>query len=229
MSRYKETTGYLIHQRNYKDNSLIIEFFSQDYGRINLIAKGIKKNKLIKSQLQYFSLLKIQYFGKSQLKTIAAINILNIIKPKNLIAKTAGLYLNELLHYSLIENDSANELFDCYQYVLSHLGKQKLAPLLRCFEKTVLKHNGFELNVSSLKQENDWLTITEHQGLITTTKDTEKLCQVGDLKKFISMKKQDEQLDRHTQKRINKFMLQAINMNFAYRKIYARELLQDIT
>ena len=67
MSFYTETSGYVIHQRSYKDSSLIIEFFSQDFGKIQLIAKGIKKNKHLKSQLQYFNLVKIQFYGKSQL------------------------------------------------------------------------------------------------------------------------------------------------------------------
>ena len=46
MARYTETIGFIIHQRNYQDSSLILEVFSQENGLINILAKGIKKNKL---------------------------------------------------------------------------------------------------------------------------------------------------------------------------------------
>ena len=225
MSRYKETTGYIIHQRAFKDSSLILEFFCQDNGKMQLIAKGIKKNKKLRSQVQYFSLIKVQYFGKSQLKTVSALNIINQISHKNLIEKTAGLYLNELLHHSLVENDSADNIYQCYQYVISQLGKEKLTPLLRLFEKNLLKYNGFELNIESYEAPEIWLTIKDDFGLMAATNGSEKLCQVSDLKNYLVGNK----LDRQSQKRVNKLMYNAINMSLNHRKLYARELLKFVT
>lgn len=224
MSRYKETTGYLVHQRNFLDSSLIVEFFSQDFGMMHIIAKGIKKNKNLKPQLQPFSLLKLQYFGKAQLKTMSACNIITSLQLDELILKTAGLYLNELLRYSLIENEPAVELFSCYEQTMAKLGKQRLTPLLRNFEKQILKHNGFELNVSGFEDEKEWLTINETKGLTLAKNKAQMLCQVKDLQSFINL----EILDIITQRRINKFMLCAIDMNFSFRKIYSRDLLKEI-
>ena len=224
MSFYKETVGYIIHQRNFKDTSLIIEFFSQDQGMIHLIAKGIKKNKKLKSQIQSFCLLKIQYFGRSQLKTISQINILENFLQNGLIEITAGQYLNELIHYSLTENDNAESLFACYKNVLSKLGQCKLTPLLRLFEKELLKYNGFELNVDTFTEQDNWLTIDEQLGLIETNVDSQKICKVSDLKIFLN----GGTLDFRSQKRLNKFMLRTIDMSLSYRKIYSRELLRSI-
>ena len=43
--RVDYTPCYILHSRNYSESSLILEIFSRNYGRVNLIAKGAKKNK----------------------------------------------------------------------------------------------------------------------------------------------------------------------------------------
>jgi DNA repair protein RecO (recombination protein O) len=225
MSHYQEATGYIIHQRRFKDNSIILEFFSQDQGKISLLAKGIKKNKRLKTQVQYFSLTRVQYFGRSQLKTVSALSLIGAQAQHRLLENTAGLYLNELLHYSLIENDKTDKLFHCYQHVLARLGKEKLTPLLRLFEKELLKYNGFELNADTYKDQTSWLTISNSFGLMETNKQTDEICQVSDLTNFLAGKK----LDFHSQKRLNKLMYKAIDLSLNHRKLYARELLKSIT
>jgi len=225
MSFYKEVTGYLIHQRNFKDSSLIIEFFSKEYGMLHLIVKGIKKNKLLKSQLQFFHLLKIQFYGKSQLKTVVSVNSIQAINLKGLIEKSAGFYLNELIHYSLVENEVAESLIHCYADVLSQLGHSKLAPLLRNFERNLLKYNGFELTVDTYNQNDMWLGVDDSIGVNKAVNASQKLCTVEDLKKFIN----NDNLDRDTQKRINKVMIKLIDMSISYKRLYSRELLISLT
>jgi DNA repair protein RecO (recombination protein O) len=225
MSFYKEATGYLIHQRNFKDSSLIIEFFSKEFGMLQLIAKGIKKNKLLKSQLQFFHLLKIQFYGKSQLKTVVSVNSINTLNFKGLIEKTSGFYLNELIHYSLIENEVAESLFDCYASVLIRLESEKLTPLLRMFEKHILKINGFELNVDSFNQPDMWLGFDENIGLNKAINASQRLCMVVDLKKFIN----NDKLDRDSQLRINKVMMKLVDMSVSFKRLYSRELLISLT
>jgi DNA repair protein RecO (recombination protein O) len=225
MSLYNEVQGYLIHQRNFSNNSLILEIFCQESGMVHILAKGIKTNKRLKSQLQYFSPLKIQYFGKSNLKTLASINLLAIKKFENIIDNTAGLYLNELLHHSLLEFESAELLYHCYRNTIQQLGKGKLTPLLREFEKQLLKHNGFELNINPNINADDWISIDEHMGLFQANTKNDKLCKNEDLIKFLA----NQKLDNKAQKRINKFMLQAINMSLNNKRIYSRELLKTLT
>ena len=225
MSLYKETTGYLIHQRNYKNSSLILEIFSCDFGMIHLIAKGIKNNKRLKSQLQYFSHLKIQFYGKSNLKTLVSIDVLNFNSYENIIDKTAGLYINELLHYSLIEYEKVDTLYHCYQQCLLNIGKNKITPILRYFEKELLKHNGFELSVNPNLQDDCWIGINENQGIIEAQKSSDKLCLNSDLKLIVTKIKPNHQ----AQKRINKFMRHAIDLSLNYKRLYSRELLISMT
>lgn len=224
MARYTEITGYIIHQRNYQDSSVILEVFSHKYGLINILAKGIKKNKKLKHQLNYFSLLKIQYFGQSQLKTLSNIEQLEQILYSELLHQTSALYLNELLRYSLIENEPASALFMCYQITLKKISQFRLTTVLRNFEKNILKHNGFELDVSSFTKDSDWLNLSETHGLHIINNEKHALCQVEDLKRFLK----EETLDRSCEKRINNLMHKAIDLCFSYKKIYSRELLKSI-
>jgi DNA repair protein RecO (recombination protein O) len=225
MARYTETIGFIIHQRNYQDSSLILEVFSQENGLINILAKGIKKNKLLQKNLQYFSLLKVQYFGRSQLKTLSSLELIKQTNFKELLHQTSALYLNELLRYSLIENEPALELFSQYQETIDKISQYRLTTLLRNFEKAILKYNGFELDVSTFIEDSDWLSLSEAQGLYISNKENQDICQVIDLKRFVT----GEILDKTCEKKINKLMHTAVDLCFSYKKIYSRELLKSIT
>ena len=225
MSFYKEATGYLIHQRKFKNSSMIIEFFSKEYGMIHLIAKGIKNNKILNSQLKFFHLLKIQFYGKSHLKTVVSINSISPLNFKGLIEKTAGFYLNELIHYSLLENEQASLLFVGYSEAIHQLGLIKLTPILRGFERLILKHNGFELNIDSYDELDEWLCVDDNFGLIKTEKNQQKLCTVRDLQGFLN----GSVLNSKQQKRVNKIMIQLINISVSHRRLFSRELLIELT
>ncbi len=224
MSFYKETIGFIIHQRQFSDTSMILEFFSQDEGMIHILAKGIKKNKRLKSHIQNFCLLKVHYYGRAQLKKLSQVNVLKNFYPQDLINKTVGLYLNELLHYSLVENDKAEALFDCYMDALKNLGQRKITPMLRYFEYILLKHNGFELNVDEMENEEAWLTFDEHKGLTITQDESKKLCLVLDVKLFLNQ----QALTIQSQKRLNKLMISMVNMSLSYRPVYARDMLKNL-
>ena len=223
MSSYRETTGYLIHQRKYRDSSLICEFFCKDTGRLNLIAKGISKNNSLKSQLKPFCLLKIQYFGKSDLKTLSNCNVIVNRHFQNLKNKTTGLYLNELLRYSLIENDTVQELFTIYDSALNQVGVEKLSKLLRRYELAILKQNGFQLSPESYKL-SDWVTIQENKGVYVSESETSESCLASDLIKLHNF----ENLEKTELIRVNRFMHKAIDICFSNRTIYSRELLKTL-
>ncbi len=224
MAKYKETSGYIIHTRAFKNSSLIVEFFSQDFGMMHLVAKGIKTNKHLKSQLQFFNLTNVQFYGKSSLKTIVSLNVLENFTLTNLVNKVSAMYLNELIHLSLLEGEPAKSLFESYKDSLQMIGETKLSTLLRYFEFQLLKHNGFELSVDNFQNRDDWLTITQDHGLVTTTKKSLKLCLVSDLANFISGNK----LSKKELKSVNKLLLAAINMSLSHKKIYSRDMLQTL-
>jgi len=224
MAKYCETTGYLIHTRAFKNSSLIIEFFSQDFGLMHLVAKGIKTNKELKSQLQYFNLLTIQFYGKSSLKNLTSLNLLEHFSLTNLVDKMSAMYMNELIHLSLTQDEEAKLLFQAYKNSLHSFGTMKRSVILRHFEFQLLKQNGFELSVKHLHHQDDWLTIDQNHGLLQTTKESLKLCLVSDLTRFIN----GDKLTKTELKNVNKIMYAAINMSLSQKKLYSRDMLQSL-
>jgi DNA repair protein RecO (recombination protein O) len=224
MSFYKQATGYIIHQRKFKNTSQIIEFFSQEFGKFQLVAKGINKNKNLLSQLQPFSLAKIQFYGSSDLKNLVSLNLLENIIFDDLLLNTSALYLNELIHLSVLEHESPNQLFQFYQQALVSLGKLKLSQVLRQFEWQLLKHNGFEIAVEAELDQDNWVSINENHGMVIHPTKQSGLCKISDLRMFV----ENKLTDRKSQKRFNKFMGQAISICVSHRKIFSKELIKSI-
>ena len=62
---------FIIHQRPYSETSQILNLFSKNHGRVDVIAKGSKRPKSkFRSFMQPFMLLNASWSGRSQLKTL---------------------------------------------------------------------------------------------------------------------------------------------------------------
>ncbi len=225
MSKYKETTGYIIHSRPFKNSSLLLEFFSYEYGLFSLVAKGIKKNKNLKAQIHYFALLKIQFYGKSSLKTLCSINTLQTHQFKTLIEKTSAMYFNELIHLSLAENETAHELYSNYEWAIKRISSSAHSKnsIFRKFEETILIQSGFALDITPYADE-QWLEVCENQGIIKAQDSRNGIIQAKDIRRF----KQQAIIDKSTRKKINKLYAKLINLCVSHRKIYTRELLIEL-
>jgi DNA repair protein RecO (recombination protein O) len=63
--------AFILQQRKYRETSLIIDALTRDFGRISLLAKGVRKAKSKTAGiLQPFVPLTVSYVGKSELKTL---------------------------------------------------------------------------------------------------------------------------------------------------------------
>lgn len=63
--------AFILQYRKYRETSLIIDALTRDFGRISLLAKGVRKAKSkTAGMLQPFIPLLISYFGKAELKTL---------------------------------------------------------------------------------------------------------------------------------------------------------------
>ena len=51
----------------YQGSSLLLDFFTHNYGKIRLVARGARSNK---TSLQMFQCLNISYKGRSDLKNL---------------------------------------------------------------------------------------------------------------------------------------------------------------
>ena len=140
--------AYILHTRAYRDTSLLVDVFSENYGKLSLIAKGARKPKQYQRYLlQPFIPLFISWQGKSSLKTLTAIEAST--QPVELHSRFlySGLYLNELLNYVLPSNDPSPEVFQLYATALEQLAHQvDLESCLRQFEFSLLVELGYGID-----------------------------------------------------------------------------------
>ncbi len=141
------TACYILHQRPFRETSLLLNVFSETYGRVSLIAKGARQKK--RSQMGLYQLyqpLLLSWMGRGELLTLTATEADGprfILKAE---AALCGLYVNELLVRLLAPHQAEDNIFHAYQDTLESLQQAENNQLsLRLFEKRLLMHLGYGL------------------------------------------------------------------------------------
>lgn len=139
------TPCYILHRRDYRESSFLLDVFSREYGRISLVAKGARRNK--KQQNINFDLYQkylMSWVAKSDLGTLIDIeenSIKNLLKPKQIMS---GFYVNEIILRLLHKHEPHPELFDSYDTTIIKLSNnQSEQKELRYFEKILLESLGY--------------------------------------------------------------------------------------
>ncbi|CDH45241.1 MAG: DNA repair protein RecO [Candidatus Competibacteraceae bacterium] len=142
-------SAFILHRRPYRNTSVLLEVFSQERGRLGLVARGAAAPKSrLKGLLQPFAPLLLSWSGVGELAALIAAEEagLPIALPPNRVL--AGLYVNELLVRLLPRLDPLPGLFAAYEVLLAELvtvpGEE---PPLRRFEKRLLEELGYGLTL----------------------------------------------------------------------------------
>jgi len=143
--------AYLLHQRAYSETSLLLDVFSRNYGRIALIAKGVKRKKSKTwGILVPFQPLIVAWAGGGEVKTMTNAEALALRREFHGERLFCGYYINELIVRMLHRNDPHEMLFDAYQFALEALVRESdLERTLRIFEKRLLQELGYGLHLSN--------------------------------------------------------------------------------
>lgn len=137
--------GLVLHRRPWRETSFWLEFFTYDFGKIAVLAKGARRTKKGKS-LQPFHPLLIRWRGKGDLGTLIAAEASRPAFSLSGIALYCGFYLNELLYRLLRRNDPHPKLYCEYLQTLSELsGACDPEGCLRRFEVRFLGEIGYGL------------------------------------------------------------------------------------
>ncbi len=137
--------AYILHQKNYSESSLIIDALTQDFGRVSLIAKGVRKakSKTI-GILRPFMGLSLSFLGKAELKTLTDVEQIGSAHELKGLALYCGFYVNELVCNFLHKYDPHPEVFENYQVCLSGLQQEaNIENALRQFEFNLLENSGY--------------------------------------------------------------------------------------
>ena len=143
--------AFILQQRKYKETSLIIDVLTRDYGRLALVANGVRKTKSkTAGLLQPFIPLTLSYFGRTELKTLKAVEAAQPLPflPLSGLALYCGFYVNELVTSFLHPCDPHPEVFACYARCLSGLAEgSKIEAALRIFELELMDAAGYGLQL----------------------------------------------------------------------------------
>ena len=146
MTKIENTPDFLIHRRMYQGSSLLLDFFTKDFGRLRLIARGARKSK---TSLQMFQCLSISFKGRGELKSLSQWEIAD--QPRRILGGDLilAMYANELILRLLPENDEYSQTFSSYWALLSNLNdldSNEKEFALRKFENQMLEDLGYGLD-----------------------------------------------------------------------------------
>lgn len=150
-TRIQLQPAYVLHRRPFQNTSLLLDFFSLDYGLVRAVARGARREKSrYRSYLQMFQPLLISFSGRGEVKTVTGVD--SGAEAIRLVGERlfSGMYLNELLTRLLINHVEHTALYKFYQQALLALqGEGPVEPVLRRFELNLLSELGYGINLET--------------------------------------------------------------------------------
>lgn len=155
--RQEPITGFILHQRAYRETSRLVDFFSQEHGMLRGVLRGASSKKISKGKTapQQFQLYKAYADGKGGLKRFSKLETPIIMPPLHGQALYAGMYANEVLIKLLATEDVMHHTFYAYHHMLLKLAKitphtsdalEHIKLALRHLELNLLGELGYGIN-----------------------------------------------------------------------------------
>lgn len=146
----QKSFGYILNRRPFRDSSLLVDIFTEEYGRICCVARPAKKRgKIVKGNLEPFRYLMLQWIGKGDVQTLTEADERgrHTIPPSEMML---GLYLNELILLLIREHVAMPELFSAYKFTLHKLGDPEInQQIMMRFELYLLATLGYSLELQT--------------------------------------------------------------------------------
>jgi len=150
--KVERQAAFVLHTRPYRETSLVLEAMTRDFGRIALVAKGVRRPRsAMRGVLMAFQPLEMTWSGKGEVVTLHHAEWQGgqpLLQGRALLC---GYYLNELLLNLLPREDAHEQVFDHYARTLQALSASTapdaafFSACLRSFEKRLLGELGYGL------------------------------------------------------------------------------------
>lgn len=224
----------VLHRWDFQETSLLLDVFTEQNGRVRLIAKGAKRAKSPwRGLVQPFVPLKIEYKGRSDLKTLTLLeqDTQSTHIRLNGNALYSGFYLNELLQRFLPAEAEAQELFQHYWLAIAALSETKhVEPALRRFEWQLLEHLGaafdwhHDADSGQPLKELEYCYFVPDHGLVSKPRHKDdKAYRVSDIERIADWDISDE----HRLKQLKWIMREALHVYLGDKPLRSRELFQQ--
>jgi DNA repair protein RecO (recombination protein O) len=173
--------AYVLHQRPYRETSLLVDLLSKEHGVFRGVLRGARGGrKAASNPVSAFTPLWVESTARGDLHTLTR------VEPQRRGHEFAGLtwlsamYLNELLLRLFKHSESAAVLFDHYELALTRLSTEEepLPWVLRCFEKHLLAILGYELPLTHEADTNRAISFDKNyyfvreKGFVAVTQET---------------------------------------------------------
>ncbi len=171
--------AHVLHGRDYRDSSRILEVFTPDYGRLSVLAKGVRGGRKSAAaraaQLQPMRPLLLSFSGKADLKTLTAVESDGPLRALPGERLYSGLYMNELLVRLLHRFDPHPVLYQQYHAALERLelvDANDIELVLRGFEYQLLEEIGYGFDLGSdgvlgePLQDGSWYNYHQEHGMV---------------------------------------------------------------
>lgn len=168
----QQQPAYILHTRPYRETSLLLECLTRDYGRLGMVARGVRRQRvrMSSSTLQPFQLLSLSFALRGELGTLRSAEPERhplLLQGKALMA---GLYVNELVVRLSARQDPHAGLYEIYARTVQSLGQEiSLAWILRRFERDFLDALGYAMQLEfdadsgeALDADAEYLYVPEH-------------------------------------------------------------------
>ncbi len=144
--------AFLLHQRDWRDSSRIIEFLTRDHGRVALFAKGVRRpDRALGALLQPFVPLAVSWSGPGDGGTFTGVELAASPRSPAASCLMSAFYLNELVLKLLGREDPHPDVFEAYAQALAGLtDPADEHRSLRLFEKRLLDAIGLGIDYAHL-------------------------------------------------------------------------------
>lgn len=127
MSLKKRTEGIVFKKRERLENDILFSTFTKDFGRLEILGKGIRKmSSKLKSQIDLFSLVEIEFVEGKEYKILTdSLKIFSLDNlKKNFLALKIGLKICEILDLFLKEEEKEERVWNLLLKTFLFLNKK---------------------------------------------------------------------------------------------------------
>jgi len=226
-------SGFVLHQRAYRNTSLIVDCLTARYGRMVLIAQGARRaESRQRSALQPFRRVSLSWVRRGEMGRLTHIEAEASARELRGDSLLAGFYLNELLLRLVPRGDQNEAILSCYSSCLDRLAESRdAARALRLFELDLLEALGYRVDLEHDFRNGEPIApdreyIFEHEGGLTAS-GTNATMELYSGKHLISLR--EHQLTDSDSLRAARLLLGSILQgHLGERPLRTREVLREI-
>ncbi|MEM7294194.1 MAG: DNA repair protein RecO, partial [Pseudomonadota bacterium] len=128
MSRITLQPCFVLHSKPFRNTSVIVDAFSRDYGRVVLVARGVRNRKRGEANaVEPFRPMLYSWQGRGEMYTLTASEEAEqapVLRRLQGEALYCGYYVNELLLSLLARDDPHTDVFSLYESTIASLDDQ---------------------------------------------------------------------------------------------------------